>query len=116
MYIADQETHRLMRWLKGAKEGEVIVGGSGEGSQNNQLVETWKAMKGLVDEGLVKSIGLSNFNEEQIERILRICKIKPVVNQVEIHPYCPQIELEEFCRKHHILLEAYAPLGSIISR
>lgn len=68
-------------------------------------------MELLVDQGLVKSIGLSNFNEEQTERILLICKHKPVVNQVEIHPYCPQVELEEFCRKHQILLEAYAPLG-----
>jgi len=69
-------------------------------------------MELLVDEGLVKSIGLSNFNEEQIERILQICKHKPVVNQVEIHPYCPQLELETFCKKHQILLQAYAPLGS----
>jgi diketogulonate reductase-like aldo/keto reductase len=64
-------------------------------------------MELLVDEGLVKSIGLSNFNQEQIE----ICKHKPVVNQVEIHPYCPQLELETFCKKHQILLQAYAPLG-----
>jgi diketogulonate reductase-like aldo/keto reductase len=70
-------------------------------------------MELLVDEGLVKSIGVSNFNEEQIERILKICKYKPVVNQVEIHPYCPQLELEEFCKKHQILLEAYAPLGGL---
>jgi diketogulonate reductase-like aldo/keto reductase len=69
-------------------------------------------MESLVDERLVKSIGLSNFNQQQIERILQICKYKPVVNQVEIHPYCPQIELHEFCKKHQILLEAYAPLGS----
>jgi diketogulonate reductase-like aldo/keto reductase len=68
-------------------------------------------MESLVREGLVKSIGLSNFNEQQIERILQICKYKPVVNQVEIHPYCPQIELHEFCKKHQILLEAYEPLG-----
>ncbi|CAF3474306.1 unnamed protein product [Rotaria socialis] len=73
---------------------------------------TWKAMEMLVDEGLVKSIGLSNFSEEQIERIIQICKYKPVVNQVEIHPYCPQIQLEIFCKKHQILLEAYAPLGA----
>ena len=68
-------------------------------------------MELLVDEGLVKSIGLSNFNEQQIERIINICRYKPVVNQVEIHPYCPQLELEEFCKRHNILLEAYAPLG-----
>ncbi|CAF2646390.1 unnamed protein product [Rotaria sp. Silwood2] len=76
------------------------------------FLETWKAMELLVDEGLVKSIGLSNFNEEQIERVIQICKYKPVVNQVEIHPYCPQIQLEIFCKKHQILLEAYAPLGA----
>ncbi|CAF0759786.1 unnamed protein product [Adineta steineri] len=76
------------------------------------FIETWRAMEVLVDEGLVKSIGLSNFNEEQIERILQICKYKPVVNQVEIHPYCPQIQLEIFCKIHQILLEAYAPLGA----
>lgn len=69
-------------------------------------------MEGLVDEGLVKSIGVSNFTEEQLERVLNVCKYKPVVNQVEIHPYCPQIELEKFCKKHGIILEAYAPLGT----
>lgn len=76
------------------------------------LTETWKAMESLVDQGLVKSIGLSNFNEKQIENILQICKYKPVVNQVEIHPFCPQIELETFCKKHQVLLQAFAPLGA----
>ncbi|CAF0952869.1 unnamed protein product [Adineta ricciae] len=76
------------------------------------FVDTWKAMEALVDEGLVKSIGVSNFTEEQLERVLNMCKYKPVVNQVEIHPYCPQIELEKFCKKHDIILEAYAPLGA----
>jgi diketogulonate reductase-like aldo/keto reductase len=68
-------------------------------------------METLVDEGKVKSIGVSNFNESQIQRILDVCKHKPVVNQVEIHPYCPQTELHEFCKKNEIYLEAYAPLG-----
>ncbi|CAF1134522.1 unnamed protein product [Rotaria sp. Silwood1] len=86
----------------------------GESKVDDEIdfTETWKAMELLVDEGLVKSIGLSNFNEQQIERIINICKYKPVVNQVEIHPYCPQIELEKFCKKYNILLEAYAPLGA----
>ena len=68
-------------------------------------------MESLLDEGLVKSIGVSNFNEEQLGRILSKGKYKPVVNQVEIHPYCPQTELEQFCRQNDILLQAYAPLG-----
>ena len=68
-------------------------------------------MELLVEQGLVKSIGLSNFNQEQIQRILNSCKYKPVVNQVEIHPYCPQLDLQEFCQENQILLQAYAPLG-----
>lgn len=75
------------------------------------FIDTWKSMEMLVDQGLIKSIGLSNFNSEQIERILQICKYKPVINQVEIHPYCPQHEFEEYCHQHQILLAAYAPLG-----
>ena len=49
--------------------------------------------------------------KNKLNGFLNICKYKPVVNQVEIHPYCPQLELEEFCKKHQILLEGYAPLG-----
>lgn len=45
-------------------------------------VDTWKAMEKLVEKGLVRSIGLSNFNAEQTERVLKICKIRPVVNEV----------------------------------
>lgn len=51
-------------------------------ASNVDYVETWKALEESVGEGLVKSIGVSNFNSQQIERILRNAKIKPVVNQV----------------------------------
>lgn len=49
---------------------------------NGSYIETWKAMESLVTKGLVKSIGISNFNKKQIENILSIATIKPVVNQV----------------------------------
>lgn len=49
---------------------------------NGSYIETWKAMEKLVQKGLVKSIGLSNFNKKQMENILNIATIKPVVNQV----------------------------------
>jgi len=51
---------------------------------NGSYVETWKAMEKLVQKGLVKSIGVSNFNKKQIEDILNVATIKPVVNQVKI--------------------------------
>jgi len=49
---------------------------------NGSYIETWKAMESLVKKGLVKSIGISNFNKKQIENVLSIATIKPVVNQV----------------------------------
>ncbi len=62
--------------------------------------------------GKVKSIGLSNFNIEQVKDILNNCKIKPAVNQVEIHPYFQNDEVVEFCQKNDIQLIAYSPMGA----
>lgn len=78
----------------------------------SDYVDTWKAMEECVKLGLVKSIGISNFNSEQINRVLEIATIKPVTNQVEIHPWLNQTKLEEFCRSKGIVLTAYSPLGS----
>ncbi|KAI8520200.1 hypothetical protein Bbelb_034570 [Branchiostoma belcheri] len=75
-------------------------------------VETWKAMESLADEGLAKSIGVSNFNIQQLERLLQNCRIKPAVNQVELHPYLAQQELVDFCKRNNILITAYSSLGA----
>lgn len=74
--------------------------------------ETWLAMEKLVQKGLVKSIGVSNFNSKQIQDILEKGSIKPVTNQVECHPYLNQNRLFDFCKEHGITLTAYSPLGS----
>lgn len=79
---------------------------------NVKLEETWKAMERLVVDGLAKSIGLSNCNRDQIERILNICKIKPANLQIECHPYLPQQEMVDFCKNVNIAVTAYAPLGT----
>lgn len=68
-------------------------------------------MENLVRIGLVRSIGISNFNSEQIDRVLAVAQIKPVVNQVECSPVLNQQKLKEFCKKRDIYITAYSPLG-----
>lgn len=75
-------------------------------------LDTWKGMEDVLRDGLVRSIGVSNFNSEQIARILSNSNIKPVTNQVESHPYLSQQKLLQFCRERSIPLTAYSPLGN----
>lgn len=74
--------------------------------------ETWQAMEVLVKKGLVKSIGVANFTAPMIVDLLSYAKIKPVMNQIEIHPYNSQEELVNYCHKKDIHVTAYSPLGS----
>lgn len=76
------------------------------------IEKTWAAMEALVDRGLVKSIGVSNFSITHLKSLLKTARIKPVTNQVECHPYLAQEALNEFCLEHGIHLTAYSPLGS----
>ncbi|OWF46273.1 1,5-anhydro-D-fructose reductase-like isoform X2 [Mizuhopecten yessoensis] len=73
---------------------------------------TWRAMEELVFSGKAKSIGLSNFNSQQIDYISQGARIKPVMNQVELNIRFPQYQLERFCAERGILLTAYAPMGA----
>lgn len=79
---------------------------------NNDLLGTWEMLEKQVDKGLVKAIGLSNFNAEQLEKIYKNSRIKPVVLQVELHAYLQQKGLRALCKKYNIAITAYSPLGS----
>lgn len=76
------------------------------------IEETWRAMEALVDKGLVKAIGVSNFSEKKIRDIASYARHPVSVCQVEIHPYWRQERLVSFCRKNNIHVTAYSPLGS----
>jgi aldehyde reductase len=78
--------------------------------EKDDYLETWKGLEDAVNLGLTKYIGVSNFNIRQLGRVLDEAKIKPVINQVECHPYLNQQKLLEFCQKNNVLLEAYAPI------
>ena len=75
------------------------------------LVETWRALERLVDEGRCKSIGLSDVGLPQVQDIVDAARIKPAVVEVESHPYLPQWDLLDFCHQHGIVLLAFAALG-----
>jgi len=75
------------------------------------LLDSWKALEGLVDEGKCKAIGLSDVSLAQTKEIFAAARIKPAVVHVESHPYLPQWDLLDFCRKNGIVLQAFAALG-----
>jgi len=75
------------------------------------LAETWQALEALVDDGLCRSIGLSDVTLDKVREIVAVARIKPAVVQVESHPYLPEWELLDFCREQGIVLLAFAALG-----
>ncbi|KAF1751861.1 hypothetical protein GCK72_018415 [Caenorhabditis remanei] len=77
-----------------------------------KVEDIWKGLEKLYSLGLTKSIGVSNFNESQIERIVKIQKVPIHVSQLELHLYLPQKAHREICKKHSIIITAYATLGS----
>lgn len=106
----------LIHWPMGFKEDGDLFPMNADGDKllfsDVDYVDTWKGMEGVQKKGLTKSIGLSNFNSEQIDRVLKAATVKPVTNQVECHPYLNQKKLAAFCKERGIVLTAYSPLGS----
>ncbi|CAK0772186.1 hypothetical protein CVIRNUC_003937 [Coccomyxa viridis] len=73
--------------------------------------ETWRALEEAKEAGGVRDIGISNFGEKHIEKLLQTAKVVPAVNQVELSPFLQRKDLVAYCRSKGIALEAYSPLG-----
>jgi diketogulonate reductase-like aldo/keto reductase len=76
-----------------------------------RLSETWRALELAYDEGTCRAIGVSNFEVDDLDRMFDFCSIKPLVNQIEFHPYHHPITLLEYCEDNGIQVQGYCPLG-----
>ncbi|GAA5851774.1 hypothetical protein JCM9279_004401 [Rhodotorula babjevae] len=74
--------------------------------------DTWKQMEAVLEKGLVRAIGVSNFSEKMMEKLLTTANVAPAVNQIELHPYLPQHDLIVYLKSKDIIPQAYSPLGS----
>ncbi|TKB83152.1 MAG: aldo/keto reductase, partial [Mesorhizobium sp.] len=78
----------------------------------DRYVEAWKTLVELRQSGRIKSIGVSNFNQDHLERIIGETGVTPTVNQIELHPRFQQRDKREFHDRHNIRIESWSPLGS----
>lgn len=77
----------------------------------DNYVAAWKELEQLRDEGLIRSIGVSNFEPEHLERLAHETTTVPAVNQIELHPGFNQEELRTYCDEHGIVIESWSPIG-----
>src|SRR5580693_4669799 len=87
------------------ENGKVIYDGA------TTLTGTWKALESLVDEGRCKAIGLSDVNLGRLKEVFDIARVKPATVQVESHPYLPEWDLLDYCKRNGIVMQAFAALG-----
>lgn len=105
----------LIHWPIGYQKSAELFPKGADGQplhSNIDILDTYRAMEALVDAGLTKSIGVSNFNIQQVDYIAKNARIQPVTNQFEVHPYLLNKDLIEHCRSKNIVVTAYSPLGS----
>ena len=74
-------------------------------------VKTWKQFENLYEEGIGRSIGVANCHQHHIEKILNVCNVPPMLNQIEVHPLFSQKELINYCKSMNIQVQAYTPIA-----
>ncbi|KAI0314144.1 NADP-dependent oxidoreductase domain-containing protein [Amylostereum chailletii] len=97
----------LMHWPQATREDGTAL----PADEYPTIVDTWKEMEALLVDGKVKSIGVSNFSVKTFEQLLPHVTVVPAINQVEMHPLLPQLDLLAYCTAKNIRLTAYTPLA-----
>ncbi|TYZ65867.1 hypothetical protein PybrP1_005600 [[Pythium] brassicae (nom. inval.)] len=80
-------------------------------SDNINRADAWRALEDLQREGVVRDIGVSNFGEKHLRKLAETWRVKPAVNQIELHPWLQRSDTVAFCEAQGIFLEAYSPLA-----
>ncbi|MFU8786800.1 MAG: aldo/keto reductase, partial [Candidatus Izemoplasmataceae bacterium] len=80
---------------------------------NKENLRVWRVLETFVDKGLIKSIGVSNFNEEQLTHLIKYARIKPVLNQFQSYPGKHQQSLIDFCKQNDVIPQAYQSLAKL---
>lgn len=104
----------LIHWPVATKRNVVFAR---EGSdflnlEEIRLADTWAAMESCIEKGMTRHIGVSNFSIKKLTELLADCKIKPEVNQIELHPLFQHKKMLNYCSKKGMYITAYSPLGS----
>ncbi|KAI3324901.1 Aldo/keto reductase [Xylariaceae sp. AK1471] len=109
----------IVHWPIAAERNEDFspkLGADGKYIIKRELTEnpepTWRAMEDRLASGKTRAIGVSNWTIPGLKKLLSFAKVKPQVNQIEVHPFLPNTELVNFCQANDIVVEAYSPLGS----
>ncbi|KAI1397841.1 Aldo/keto reductase [Hypoxylon fuscum] len=109
----------LVHWPVAAESDEKHmpkIGADGKYVIKKGLTEnpepTWRAVEELYESKKARAIGVSNWTVAGLKQLMQFAKVKPAVNQIEVHPFLPNQELIDFCQQNDILVEAYSPLGS----
>jgi alcohol dehydrogenase (NADP+) len=104
----------LIHWPLAFTKGTLIPESAGDliSLDDLPIAETWKALEATADRGLCRHLGVSNFSIAKLKPLLDSARIKPEMNQIELHPYLQQNAVLEFCNGNGVHTTAYAPLGS----
>ena len=108
----------LMHWPVAQKKGTKMPKANEDWIplEDEPLWETYSEMEKLYEQGICKAIGVSNFNEEKLGKLISKTQVVPAVNQVECHPLLSQTDLINYCSKNNISVTAYSPLGAQFSQ
>ena len=110
LHAFDKSAHKL-----GIEQIDLLLLQQPLPSAFDRTLEAYRALEKLLADKKVCSIGVSNFMPEHLERLLRVASVVPAVNQIEVHPYFQQTDLQRVHREHGIATQAWSPIGGITS-